>query len=35
VKSKVGKGTTFTIAVAVQPENKGGEKAWARKPESS
>lgn len=35
VKSKVGEGTTFTIAVAIQPKNEGGEKVWARKPESS
>lgn len=35
VQSKVGKGTTFTIVVATQPNNEGGEKVWARKPESS
>ena len=35
VKSKRGKGTTFTITIPTKPELNGGEKVWMNVPESS
>jgi len=35
VKSKVGKGTTFTLKIPVKPKIEGGEKAWLNQPEYS
>lgn len=35
VESEVGKGTTFTVTVAIEPKIEGGEKVWVTMPESS
>jgi len=35
VRSKVGKGTTFTVKIAIKPKIEGGEKIWVTLPESS
>jgi signal transduction histidine kinase len=34
VKSKMGVGTTFTVAIPLKPKIKGGEKIWVIRPES-
>ncbi|MEM3536617.1 MAG: GAF domain-containing protein [Candidatus Bathyarchaeia archaeon] len=35
VKSAVGKGTTFTVTLPIEPKTKGGEKVWVKTLESS
>jgi PAS domain S-box-containing protein len=34
VESTVGKGTTFTVSVPIEPKLEGGEKVWVKPPES-